>query len=100
VSQKLSYKGSASAPTASDVSGFESVPIAFEYFDSKGNRVESEGFSESAFADQVCANALEAGLANEHAQQFKDLVFSMKDWTSAQMVNFYKASNDKCELAG
>ena len=99
VSQTLSYTGSA-ASSASDVSSFESASIAFEYFNAKGYRVETENFSAEAFADQVCANALDTGLANEHAKQFKDLVFTMRDWSADQMVAFYRSSEAKCALAG
>lgn len=99
VSQTLSFKGLV-ASSASDVSSFESASIAFEYFNAKGERVETENFSADAFVDQVCANALETGLANEHSQQFKDLVFTMRDWSAEQMVAFYRSSEAKCALAG
>lgn len=99
VSQSLTYTGSAAA-AAQDTSSFQSASISFEYFNAKGDRVETTNFRADAFADQVCANALNTGLANEHAQEFKDLVFTMRDWSVEQMVSFYRSSEAKCALAG
>ena len=99
VSTKLQFVKAVEA-SASSAGDLVSEKLNFEYYNSKQNNIETAGFSAEQFVEDVCSKVLESGLANDHSVQFKDLALTMKDWTSSEMVAFYKNSAEKCTLGG
>lgn len=49
----------------------------------------------------LCDNGLKQGLSNEHSNNFKYLVLTLRNYkSSSSLSSLYQTMNSKCQLAG
>ena len=69
---------------------------------SKENLDDSEykNFDSGTFLDNICKNAEQEGLDNEHSSEFKKLSNFLKSKSSDELVALYDNAKSKCDIAG
>lgn len=62
--------------------------------------LNDKNFDIEKFTSAICANAATDGLPSEHSSNFRDLVIKVRSMDKAALLDLYKKSEAKCNLAG
>ena len=78
------------------IDSWQSLSIKYEYDNTRQNIIESENFDVKKFTQDICDNSDNQGLTNEHSNNFRDLVMTIRSYSTADLLKLYQESQAKC----
>jgi len=99
VNQRLTYTGVVTG-TVSVTDSLKTFSINYEYDNVNQNEIETVNFTPETYMQEICDTGVQQGLSNVHAQNFRDLVMTLRSYSSQTLVQLYEKSVSKCTFAG